>query len=640
MNSRLHAIIKLLRNASGPVTSVQLSTEMQVSSKTIRNDIKELNDLLQNDDIQIESIRGKGYLLNMNKKTSFNQFFQENIRKETFQIPSEPGERVNYLMERILIQSDYLKMDDLADELYVSRSTLQSDLKMVREILKKYDLEINHKPNYGINVSGNETLIRFCISEYIFNQTSAAINADAHWLKIVSEKDLEVIQDNILTNLRKHQIFISDVSLQNLIKHLAIACKRIREENIVELGHDELDEMKHMKEFIVAEEMIHGIEKTLGIRFSENEVAYLSIHLKGAKLTNSIHERKAITAFVDDQARCVAKEMMHRIDAKYLLGLANDEELLKNLCLHLKPAINRYKHQMNIRNPMLEEIKVKYPLSFEAALVGASVLDEKLNITVDEDEIGYLAIHIELAQERLKNVASKVKRCMIVCASGLGSAQLLLYKLKKRFGEELEIIGTTEYYNLNQQSLKDLDFIVSTIPIQQDLEVPVIYVSTILGDRDVSQVERILTKEKSSLENYMIEKYTYLNQAFDTPESVICFLGESLIKDGKADNDYIDAVLERERYAPTSFGNLVAIPHPLEPKTDSTFWSIVTLKKPIEWGEKLVQLIFLLNVNKARKDDLKPMFDSLVKLIDNRFTVYQLLKCKTYEQFKNIIKNV
>lgn len=640
MNSRLREIIKLLKNINVPMTSVQLSTVLNVSSKTVRNDIKELNSLTRKYNMQIEAYRGKGYLLHIKDEATFNRFLQDYIKEEAIMVPTEPDERVNYLIERILLQTDFLKIEDLAEELFVSRSTLQTDLKTVRAFLKQYELSIEHKPNYGIKVIGKESYIRFCISEFIFNQNPIQKEDHSHWLKILPEDELELIKHSILKNLRSHQIIISDISLQNLITHLAIACKRIQEDKPVKIVRDELNKIRNIKEFLVAKEIIQDIEAGLKVSFSENEVAYLTIHLQGTKLSKPVNEMEKVKAVViGDEVYDLAVNMVKRIDAKYAFELSGDEDLLRNLSLHLKPAINRYRYQMNIRNPMLEEIKTKYPLSFEAALIGTDVIYEKMNITVNEDEIGYLALHIEVAQERLKKVKSHVSRCLIVCASGRGSAQLLSYKLKDRFGEDLDVLGTTEYYNLNYHCLENVDFIISTIPIQQELGVPVIYVSTILGDNDVTEVERKLTKGKSVFEQYMIERYTFLKRDFETPESVITFLGNILIKDQKAGSDYIDSVLEREGYAPTSFGNLIAIPHPLEPKTESTFWSIVTLNKPIQWGEQLVQAIFLLNTSKTKKDDLKPMFNSLGKLIDNKRTVFQLLECETYEQFKRVIVN-
>ncbi|WP_172840528.1 BglG family transcription antiterminator [Virgibacillus phasianinus] len=633
MNSRWKEIIQILKTATEPMTSSQLSIDLQVSSKTVRNDIKELNLLLHKNNMQIESHRGKGYKLEIKDENRFNQFLQQYIQEVRKIIPDEPTERVTFLVERLLLESNYVKMEDLADELYVSRSTLQSDLKSVRYIFKLYDLSLDQRPNYGIKIIGNEAQIRFCISEYIFNQRPISIAENSDWISILSKNELNIIRNSILTQLRKHNIIISDISLQNLITHLAIACKRIRDNNQVEIAIEELDEIKENKEFAVAKEIMRDIESGLSVCFSVNEVFYLAIHLQGTKLINSDTEKERIKSVIDQEIVNLVKEMIKRIDEKYHFNLSGDDELLLHLSLHLKPAISRYKYQMNIRNPMLSEIKKQYPASFEAALIGIEVLNEKYNIFVNEHEIAYISLHIEAAQERLRKSTANINRCLIVCASGLGSAQLLSYKLKAKFEDTLDIIGTTEYYNLSNFPLNNISFVITTVPIKIDLPVPVIHIGTILGDNDVNKINRIISTDKSIIDQYLHERFTFLNQDFETPDQVIKFLGNKLIKAGTAGDDYIDSVMERERYSPTSFGNLVAIPHPLEPKTDFTFWSIVTLNNPIQWGEKLVQVVFLLNVNKAKENDLKAMFRSLVKLVDNRNLVHQLLDCKSYQQF-------
>src|SRR5699024_5077106 len=152
---------------------------------------------------------------------------------------------------------------------------------------------------------------------------------------------------------------------------------------------------------------------------------------------------------------------------------------------------------------MLEEIKLKFPLSFEAALTAAEVIYERFKFRVNEDEVGYIALHLEASREKAKGSYSNRKRCLIVCASGLGSAQLLLYKIKNEFGDRIQVLGTTEYYNLNKKSLKNVDFIISTIPIEQKLDVPIIYVNTVFGKSDVSVINKILEEPEASLEKYI-----------------------------------------------------------------------------------------------------------------------------------------
>nr|MBO2483088.1 hypothetical protein [Bacillaceae bacterium] len=63
-----------------------------------------------------------------------------------------------------------------------------------------------------------------------------------------------------------------------------------------------------------------------------------------------------------------------------------------------------------------------------------------------------------------------------------------------------------------------------------------------------------------------------------------------------------------------------------------------TLTKPISWGNRPVQLVFLLNVDKNKKDSLKPMYQVLVKLLDNVPLIHRLLQCQTFEAFKNALK--
>lgn len=639
MNSRFKKIIKCLLGTSDVLTSTDLATTLNVSSKTVRNDIKELNGLLLDGGYsKIESFRGKGYKLTITDEMEFKQFLHTQIENDDRMIPTEPTDRVQFLIEKLLLQSSYLKMDDLADELYVSRSTLQSDLNHVRALIEDYHLTLDHKPNYGIKVIGEEMQIRFCISEHIFNQKSAIFDQTADWLEILPKDEIEIVKVSILSKLREHKIITSDISLNNLITHIIIACKRIRENNTVELFHEELERISTGKEYAVAKEIVEEIEEKLNVKFLPNEIAYLAIHLLGTKMIHEEDKIEVVNKVIDRDIQQLAKDIVHRIDEKYFLNLYGDEELILALTLHLMPAINRYKYDMNLRNPMLSEIKSMYPLSFEAALSGAAVIEEKMDISIDEGEIGYMALHIEVALERQKKKETKLRRCLIVCASGLGTAQLLLFKLKDKFSDQLNIMGTTEYYNLNNQSLHNIDFIISTIPIRKQLPIPVIQVSTLLGNKDISNIERLINDDIDLIDKYMRKPYTFLKMDFNNKEDVIHFLGGELLKNGLVSEQFTESVLEREKISPTSFGNLVAIPHPIEPQTDDTFWSILTLNSPIQWGDKPVRIVFLLNIAKENTEDLKAMYGTLVKLLDNEFLLKELLDCSTYHEFKKVLK--
>ena len=552
VNTRLIQILRELSETTEPITSQIMAAQFQVSSKTIQNDIKEINEWIQEACARIDSIRGVGYKLVLEDERKFQEFLRKQIERLNRKVPTEPEERIRYVMEKLLLQSDYVKLEDLAEELFVSRSTLQGVIKEVRELLKEYDLSLENKPNYGVKVIGNEMKIRFCIAQYVLNQNSPIIYDSDEWLSIGPKHEIDTIRSIILGKLRKYQIVISDINLQNLITHIAIACKRIRKKNTVEMVGEQLSSVSREKEYQVAKEIVQEIEENLNITFPESEIAYISIHLQGTKLVNPKVNREKLIQVIPEDVLQIAQTMINVIDKNFHFNFIHDVDLLTALCLHLKPAISRIKFKMNLRNPLLEEIKAKYPLSFEAALTGAEKIRDMYGIEFDENEIGYIALHIEVALERQKRSETYAPRCLIVCATGLGTSQLLSYKLKNRFGDRLQIQGTTEYYNLKNHPLDEVDLIISTIPIKENLPVPVLQVSTILGDMDVKLIERVIVNMDSIIDKYLRREYTFLQQQFETPKEVICFLGEKLQKDGKVGENYIFLRI-RERNLFTDF---------------------------------------------------------------------------------------
>ena len=261
-------------------------------------------------------------------------------------------------------------------------------------------------------------------------------------------------------------------------------------------------------------------------------------------------------------------------------------------------------------------------------------IKEYTGIEFDENEIGYLALHFGAAIERKKS-QSGPKHCLVVCASGLGTARFIYYRLKSYFGNNLDVIGTTEYYKLDEINLNDVDFIVSSIPIPEHFRKPVIQVNAVLKEQDLKAIEKFILDENDQMSalSYFKEDLTFLNQKLTSQLEVLDFFNKNLLEQRLVDETFLDAVFEREKVASTAFGNLVAVPHPITPKTTKTFVGVCTLKKPILWNETPVQIVLLLCVKKNSQEDLQEMYDLIGKLIENKTMVQNILKAKTYHEF-------
>src|SRR5699024_1728087 len=158
MSSRLTIILRESMTAERPITGTNLANLNQVTTRTIREDIKTLDTIRADNGGYIESIMGKGYKLKITNDRKLRKFlqsvFREQVANEDF-IPKSPEERTTYLIRRLLLGKGYLKLDDLSEEIYVSRSTIPNYLKNVKEILNEYEIQLETRPNYGIKLKGS-----------------------------------------------------------------------------------------------------------------------------------------------------------------------------------------------------------------------------------------------------------------------------------------------------------------------------------------------------------------------------------------------------------------------------------------------------------------------------------------------------
>src|SRR5699024_10964069 len=153
-------------------------------------------------------------------------------------------------------------------------------------------------------------------------------------------------------------------------------------------------------------------------------------------------------------------------------------------------------------------------------------IEAKTKSEINENEIGYLALHIGAAIERRK-YQSGPKRCLIVCASGLGTSQLIYYRLIAKFAQDLNVIETTYYYELHQYDLHIIDFIITSMHISEKLAVPVIEVKAILEDSDLDIIEKYIIDDKEQVYTYFKKELMFIRKDFHSKGETLKFLSEN-----------------------------------------------------------------------------------------------------------------
>ena len=163
-NQRLAQLFTLLRNETLPQD--ELAQRLSVSTRTVRADITALNALLAQYGAQFILNRGSGYQLKIDNPASFQAL--EETAPKTQHVPRTAQDRITFLLVRFLTSAFSIKLEDLADEWFVSRATLQNDMVEVRERFQRYQLTLETRPRHGMKLFGSEVSIRACLTDLLW----------------------------------------------------------------------------------------------------------------------------------------------------------------------------------------------------------------------------------------------------------------------------------------------------------------------------------------------------------------------------------------------------------------------------------------------------------------------------------------
>lgn len=613
------------------ITAMELAQALHVSDKTVRNLIKTMNQEMADRGVWIESRNRKGFRL-IREHTDGSRWFSETYltppeKNAIPEIPDTSDQRIQYLITWFLNHRDYIKLEELEGQLFVSRKTLTSDLREAERFLNRYGMELERKPNYGIRSTGSEFSVRLCIAACIGSSWGSDRNPGL--MEEDAGEERSRIAEIVLSAIRNVDFMISEISFENLLIHIEVAVRRIREGHCLLLDRNGIEGMISKKELDIAEEIARKTEEELEIRLSEDEMLYIALHLAGKRMygpesdsSGNLVIRQQIIDLVDSMLVCV--------DDAFHYSMAQDFDLKLSLCQHMLPLRIRLRYHITLKNPLLKDIRERFPLAYTMAQQAATVCQEYYQCPLDEQEIGYIALAFALALER-QNTDIRKKNILVVCASGKGSSQLLKYKYLEAFGKYIDSVQICDALNLEKQDFSGIDYVFTTVPIRISVPVPVMEVKYFLENQEITEIRKRLTPELSGqVTGYYSFQLFLPHIKARTKDEVLKILCAHIKKQNHVPERFYQAVKKREQLADTAMGNLVAMPHPYEALTDTTFVCVGILDEAVLWGEKKVQVIFLLSIENRKNKNLQKFYRVTSRFLMDEEYVKELIKKRDY----------
>lgn len=611
-------ILRALLGATGPITSSELAQVADVSARTVKRDMRDVAALLETHGARLDS-GSAGYRVSVADEAAFRAYRSQMLDARG---SADDDSQLRQIVCELLAH-DYVTQDELAEKLYVSRSTIGKLMRRVRPVLDESQIVLSSRPHYGYYLIGKESNIRnFVVSRLLGEQDMATLDEPAltrrcrnypEFLRVVTRQLVEGGHEEL------------DPRTEGIVRYLVVTGARCAHGQHVDATGDGAVADGGSRE--LAEAVAATIADYFGTRMPSGEISYLASLLgnpaaqrdpEGLPLDASFFEK-----VVDD---CIAE-----VKKVYGRDFSDDEDLRRGLVAHLYSTCSRMSIDAVLSLPMLEMVKAQYFEAYDYAVMCGHLLLERYGLRANEDSLGYIAMHFAAATERQR--AKNRFQVVVVCESGRGTSELLRTRLEASF----PTVQVTKVLSRAQLALEDLAgvaLVVSTVPISTPIPVPCAQVTPLLGEKDVNRVRDYLDYFKNARDVRALFSPDLFFPGLEAKDKgeALAAVCERLADAGVLREGDADLLYQREKISSTEINPLVAMPHCIRENGERTFLAIFTTTRPIDWKHNDVQLIVAAVISREAGIDRR-LFPMVYRLTKDAEKVRRLARITDFERF-------
>lgn len=625
MDTQKEILAYLHKQENKWVTSNELAAFCECTTRTIRNNIYKINEVTPN---LINSTK-QGYQINLNIPFEFQSESDVTERKSKL------------LLELIKNSTKGVDLFELADILYISEVTLKKDIQQLKNELKEADVKIVISKD-RIKLIGKERAKRKYMISLLYEEGGYRESIKSRIQEMIEFVSIDKLQNIVKEVLAQESITTNQYSMMNIVLHYAISIVRIQQGNTLIETQKTLIR-KHSKEYEISKKIAKILSEEYQIHFSEAETKQLGLLYVGLQNEQSANANHGeLDQFVDKKIIDALKIVLANVEETYLIDLQNEQLFIK-LAIHVQSLYYRSRYKAYTRNLSLLDIKTSYPVTFDIAVYISSLLQEKLAIDFNEDEISFIALHIGSFLESENRDYIRLEIGLLV-DDYHDLRTNMLKKLRARFENEatIELIENEDYE-------ENFDIILTTNRDVALEKAGSIFIHPLLTTKDIKKItSRIQTKKKileNNIRGQQIDRYIvrslYSNQ-IDPSELTPAKIREQMIskmeKQTFVTPEFKEKVEKREQMAPTSFPSGIAIPHSIKNDALQSGVSIMTLQEPIYWNDVKVKIIALVAISKKDATEFNDFFEKFVGIVSEPINTKRLSMVESFEEFIRKLK--
>ena len=486
----------------------ELAELFHVSSRTIRNDIVDINDFLKDNKLGDLTIGKKGVLEVPEEILTYHE--EENPEEAEGRMDQIASNFYNYRISRedrislevviLICSNDYITLQQLSDHLLVSRSTVIQDLDQLKAFFKDNKLYLFTQSNKGLLVEGEERQRRKILFSLIRKHSKLFREKViySHLISCLSDSKTLFIDDRLeiekTINQAEHTFgrYMTDGAFFQVRTYLELCSFRIKAGFRITEAKEERNSKYEMAAYILRTLTQRMAPAGTSLEVPELEIRYFSLVLNNIRYLKKETSNRDIV-----RMQILTRTFIERVSKELKINLQNDYIFYENLVNHLESTFSTTVDNFNIADVVGDVLK-KYPDIKQVAKNNIHIFEEYIHRPFTDSEDSYIAVHICAALERMNSQTTAYK-VLLVCNGGIGTSQLLMARLVQFFN--IQIVDIISEHNLRSRPMDDVDLIISTINLDR-YKMDYIQVEALLTDMDcirVGQKLSSITKENRQM---------------------------------------------------------------------------------------------------------------------------------------------
>lgn len=650
LTTRQYAILTQLIECEGFVNSDQLSVLVGAAGKTIRKDIESLMPKIYKEyGVDIESKSGLGFCLHRDDSDKFKKFIADfhNAYQSIYPYTNNDY-RMHYLMQRLLSAKEHVKINDLCDEIYSSRTIITSTLKLIRRIFSDYDLILEQTPNHGLSVSGKERCKRIClINEYLYfeamKDTPYEVK-DYRELFRIDETSYHIIRETLFGFLKQERNYvISQQGAEKIILAIILLVNRNQMNQRVTFTGEENFETYHTYSHEAANQILMLLSEKLSIEFRKEDVTFIGIIMLGFRniLTyKEVHVKKR----VDEAVHIIEDALYYVVKQTGVNEFLRDQTLKERLALHMISMKMRYGYNLIVDYVSGDLVNKKCPIAVEFAVLCCNYIQSKTSLPINRNEVMYMAYLYMTALSRIETFHRKDNNIAIIASIGRDVAISIVETMFSRYPRFVRSLDAFEEYQIDLIKDNYYDYILTDLSLNSFhlKNTKIVPFDFYLRDDDYQKINYIYINTDYTLQRFykIFRKDLFFNLSMNGTENEIIHELSNCIKSKMQGMDLLESDIRmRNHLTPLENSNNIAFFKTSENYHDETFAAVFFLEKPMIWFRESVQCFIMLSVGEREKEDILLFAEPFANFLNDNQAMLNVLRIPEYDNFMKCLKD-